>query len=221
MRGIKHQELQSILQFMYLGEVTIARDRIDQFMEIAKDLQLSGGSDEEESKIHSETSVDESDTVIYKEEPRDSDSNEAMGNDKPLTLKESLEERNSETFLTPSCEGDPAQEYSVHINKECKDKLKEEFSQMEQNCSGRVSKEFNDQFETSDICNDFDQSKSYGCQECKITFPLKRYFTDHLREKHDGLYSCKHCEYKTPTVAKLKRHQGYKHGSVKYLCDLM
>jgi hypothetical protein len=58
------------------------------------------------------------------------------------------------------------------------------------NYSDRVSKETNYQFEANaengGIWNDSDKSKSYSCQECKITFPLKRYFTDHFREKHVG-----------------------------------
>ena len=100
---------------MYLGEVTIARDRIDQFMEIAKDLQLSEGSDEEQSKTDSETTV-ESDGVIYKKEPEDVEFT-GISNEANMTFKESVEEINSETFQTLLCEEDPAQEYSVQVNK--------------------------------------------------------------------------------------------------------
>ena len=38
--GVKQQELQSILQYMYLGEVTISQDSVQEFMDIAKDLEV-------------------------------------------------------------------------------------------------------------------------------------------------------------------------------------
>ena len=40
LRGVKQQELQSILQFMYLGEARIYQERINQFLDIAMDLQI-------------------------------------------------------------------------------------------------------------------------------------------------------------------------------------
>ena len=49
LRGVKQQELQSILQFMYLGEATIYQDRINEFMNIAKDLEVKELSKDDES----------------------------------------------------------------------------------------------------------------------------------------------------------------------------
>merc|ERR1719318_693537 len=40
LRSIKHQELESILQFIYLGEARFYEDNMDRFMEAAKDLQI-------------------------------------------------------------------------------------------------------------------------------------------------------------------------------------
>ena len=38
--GAKQQDIQSILQFMYLGEAAVNKDHIDEVIEIAKDLQM-------------------------------------------------------------------------------------------------------------------------------------------------------------------------------------
>ena len=46
LRGIQHLELQSILEFIYLGEGTFKQDRMTEFLRAAKDLQvrdISGG----------------------------------------------------------------------------------------------------------------------------------------------------------------------------------
>ena len=41
LRGVKNQELHSVLQFIYFGEVKIVHDRINDFLDIAKELELS------------------------------------------------------------------------------------------------------------------------------------------------------------------------------------
>ena len=40
LRGIKHQELLSILQFIYLGEARVEQDRLDNFINTGRDLQI-------------------------------------------------------------------------------------------------------------------------------------------------------------------------------------
>ena len=53
LRGIKQTELQAILKFMYFGETQIFENRINDFVSVAKDLQLKaiseGQKDEKES----------------------------------------------------------------------------------------------------------------------------------------------------------------------------
>ena len=41
MRGVDHQEMRSILQFMYLGEANIKQERTDKFLEFARDLHIN------------------------------------------------------------------------------------------------------------------------------------------------------------------------------------
>ena len=40
LRGIKQTELQAILKFMYFGETQIFKNRIDDFVSVAKDLEI-------------------------------------------------------------------------------------------------------------------------------------------------------------------------------------
>ena len=40
LRGIMHRELQSIVQFMYLGQTTFKKDDIKEFLSVASDLQV-------------------------------------------------------------------------------------------------------------------------------------------------------------------------------------
>ena len=40
LRGIHHEELESILQFIYLGEATFFHERMNEFLNVAKDLDI-------------------------------------------------------------------------------------------------------------------------------------------------------------------------------------
>ena len=40
LRGIQHQEMQSLIQFMYLGEATFYQDRMNEFLRVGKDLEV-------------------------------------------------------------------------------------------------------------------------------------------------------------------------------------
>ena len=42
LRGIKHAELQAILSFMYTGQTKIFKNRINEFLNITRDLQVQG-----------------------------------------------------------------------------------------------------------------------------------------------------------------------------------
>ena len=40
LRGIQHQEMESILEFMYLGVATFHRERTNEFLNVAKNLEI-------------------------------------------------------------------------------------------------------------------------------------------------------------------------------------
>merc|ERR1712126_394697 len=50
LRGIQSQEMHSLLHFMYLGQVTIYKDRMNEFLNAAKSLQISEISKDFESE---------------------------------------------------------------------------------------------------------------------------------------------------------------------------
>ena len=40
LRGIQYSEMKSIIQFIYLGEVTFFKERMDEFLAVAKSLEI-------------------------------------------------------------------------------------------------------------------------------------------------------------------------------------
>ena len=42
LRGIQHSDIKSILQFIYLGDITISEEKINEFLLVAKRLEIIG-----------------------------------------------------------------------------------------------------------------------------------------------------------------------------------
>ena len=68
LRGIKQTELQAILKFMYFGETQIFENRINDFVRIAKELEVKEISEDEEISDEREESEDQPEVTDYKDE---------------------------------------------------------------------------------------------------------------------------------------------------------
>ena len=42
LKGVKYKELQSVLNFMYMGEVNVAQEELNSFLSVAEDLRVKG-----------------------------------------------------------------------------------------------------------------------------------------------------------------------------------
>ena len=58
LRGVKSQDMDSVLQFLYLGETTIHQNSVDEFLNVAKDLGIEGIGNRNEFVYVNENSVD-------------------------------------------------------------------------------------------------------------------------------------------------------------------
>lgn len=68
MRGVKSEDLQAILDFLYCGEANVFQDSLDSFLSIAEELQLKGLMRSSNDKvIENETKA-----MIYETRPEDS-----------------------------------------------------------------------------------------------------------------------------------------------------
>ena len=67
LRGIRHEEMVSILHFVYLGQVTFSEDRMEEFLSVAKNLEIKELSNniEQEPTRGSEFVVHENETSNY------------------------------------------------------------------------------------------------------------------------------------------------------------
>ena len=69
LRGVKQQELSSILQLMYFGEAKLNPKRIDQFLNNARDLVMKQLVDTHRSKNRKEKDINAAETLSNFENP--------------------------------------------------------------------------------------------------------------------------------------------------------
>merc|ERR1712212_1367822 len=69
LRGIKQTELQAILKFMYFGETQIFENRINDFVSVAKDLEVKEISDEQDEEDGDDQSNSYQEEETVNEEP--------------------------------------------------------------------------------------------------------------------------------------------------------
>ena len=80
LRGIKHQEMESILQFMYLGEATFHQDKMNELLNVAKNLKikvLSHSVESNDGSIHEQDIIDSAE--MKEIEPKNEASDDSPG----------------------------------------------------------------------------------------------------------------------------------------------
>ena len=64
LRGIKHSEMESIMQFMYLGEARIYHDRMSEFLQVSKDLEIKELATHDQTSSNAESNGDQTNETI-------------------------------------------------------------------------------------------------------------------------------------------------------------
>ena len=209
LRGIQYSEMESIMQFIYLGEATFYKERMGEIIAVAKSLeikQLCNAEPESNDQPHDEpTSCDlDSSTKEVKEENIISDQD-----------KQAPQERRKR-FV------------SVNNKYECEQCHKTFFNHSTLN---RHKKSIHEGVKYA--CNQCDyqatvpnsltvhikakhEGVKYECIECDYQAIHQSTLYEHIQAKHEGvMYDCNHCNYQATKQGNLIRHVNNKHASTK------
>ena len=207
LRGIQYQEIESILEYMYLGEVTISQQRVYQFLKVAADLEV---------KNFDKENTDSTSIVTDTSEPM-SDINE-MG-----ALNQKVE-HNVETIFENTI---PLQECEESAIKE--DQLKNDMDVS--NNSNQKYHEVNDlklayRSNQKFIMNRHISLKEkvivYACNQCEVKCSSRYSLTRHIQSQHEEEnieYACNQCEVKCSSRSNLTRHIQSQHEEKVFPCD--
>ena len=202
LRGIQFSEIESILQFIYLGEATFYEERMDEFLAVAKSLEIK-----ELCNAETETN-DEPD-----EEKIQSDPVTPTDNVEEHTVTAQQERRRKVVHLNGRYKCEPCQKtfskqftLTRHIQT-----VHEGVKYACHQCDFQVGCK-------SDLKRHI-QSKhegiKYACDQCDFQSGYQSNLTSHIQIKHKGIkHACDQCDYQTGYQSELTKHIRNKHSVV-------
>ena len=191
LRGIQHQEMESILEFMYLGVATFYQERMNEFLNVAKSLEIKEISKD----------IEFNDGNVCNEEP-DTPENEE-------NIEEEAEPQTN-TDLSRNARHMDLRDNNSQIQRTSDGKF---------NCEQCGSKFTAKQNLMLHIKSKHEGVK-YACKQCDHQFSAKSSLYAHIKLRHEGVkFACTQCDYQATQQSSLTTHIKSKHEGVKYACN--
>ena len=189
LRGIQHQEMESILEFIYLGVATFSKERMNEFLRVAHNLEIKDISkcvEFEDEKVPNHTP----------EEPVDEKSVQ-IPNSNPGVLDELVNQESKSESLDFNDENVPSPNSEVPKEPEENQMDHSECGCEDQNCADdqlmntNIIKDNKADSATSDKQVTQASDDKFFSYQCNSKFTIKQ----DLRQHDDGIiYACNQCE---------------------------
>ena len=82
LRGIQHPEMESILKFMYLGETTISKERLNEFLNVVKSLEIE--EIDKKGRFGDDVNKDTEELYTEEKDPEKRDNNKELATEQSL-----------------------------------------------------------------------------------------------------------------------------------------
>ena len=215
LRGIQSYDMESILQFMYLGEGKFYYERMGEFLKVAKDLEVKEISKGVEMQNEEEEVTEE--TVVDNEE------NETEEDDEPIKKSENkIRQRLPRNQISsdvksnkcPECgkvfttKGSMVTHYrSVHEGIKYPCNL----------CDYQATTQGSLQTHIKSV----HEGIKYACNQCDYQAKRQDNLQRHIQSVHEGIkYPCNQCDYQATQLGNLQTHIAAKHSDNILKCDL-
>ena len=206
LRGISHEELESILKFIYLGEVTLCQERMNEFLNVAKSLDI---------KEIGKNVANEDDQNFKQGDPIDASENHSRNSEATFKFTSSNEMKaESYTTLLPhdkkqfkcnQCNYISTQKHHLKQHLEAKHEgIKYPCPQCDYQAStvGNLRQHMQNKHE----------GIKFACHECNYKATLSANLQKHIKALHEGAkYSCQQCDFQCNFPSGLKVHTKTKH----------
>ena len=189
LRGIHHEELESILQFIYLGEASFYHERMNEFLNVAKNLDIKeiGKTVFNEDE---DNEVEDQNQSFEQEDPVESDYSES--NDEAILSRTTSENQNKYSSYSRTLD-DQKPEVKKYPCQQC---------EYQANQLGHLKhhiKVKHDGFK-------------YQCQQCDYQTSWTKNLRQHIKVKHEGIkYQCQQCDFQAKYPTGLQYHVKSKH----------
>ena len=207
LRGIQHQEMESILEFMYLGVATFYQERMNEFLNVAKNLEIKEigkdveFDDENVSNEEAEIPYNETNLEAKPQTETNTDSVKSMH-----SINSTQSQKTSEgNFNCDQCEIKFTQKRSLirHIQS------KHEGAKYACNqCDQQFARQSDLRRHTQSV----HEGVKYACYQCDQQYTQQGDLKKHIQSVHEGMkYACNQCDYQTLRKDHLNTHINLKH----------
>ena len=193
LKGILSNEMNSILQFMYLGQASVQYNRINKFLDVAAAFEIMGISGHEDFNTNKKKLDDGNFNFISFNNEESSDL-KPIDSNHPSMATATTPQKSEQTLYLKQLENVSIPLTPIGVKEETGDTL----SKMR-----RIKKE-------------------YPCHKCISQFKKKSHLVQHIQSVHEGIrYSCKQCVQTYSWKSALTKHILVAHGgpSPKYECN--
>ena len=209
LRGIQFSEMESILQFIYLGEATFYEERMDEFLAVAKSLEIKELCNAEPETL---------------DEPNDEPDYEPSQND-PDVLTEKL--RKQTDHMNKQTKGEKRGVVSVYGKFECDqchktylgpgslhNHKKSAHEGVKYTCD-QCDYQFTQKGDLNRHIQYKHEGIKYACDQCDYQATQQNHLTVHIQAKHEGIkYNCDQCDNQFTQKGNLMTHIKKKHKAV-------
>ena len=224
LRGIQYSEMDSIMHYIYLGEATFYAERMNEFLSVAKSLEIKELCNVE-SVSTSYPQVESS--LCDQERPTEKLEDITFISDE-ITEPEAQQKSGGVVDLNYDC--DIAQDQDRQTEKlEDETEICDEITETEAQRRGRFvpvsskyeceqcDKIFGDRTRLNCHKKSVHEVVKYFCGECDYQTSSQSNLTRHNQGRHEGVgHACDHCEYTAASKSTLNRHVQSVHDGVKY-----
>ena len=213
LRGIQHQEIESLLEFMYLGVATFYQERVNEFLNVAKSLEIKDISKVVEL-------IEDSTNFNYEEKFFESNNDNFIVNKPTSTEGESKLIDDSQSQNISKGMFDCEQCGTKYTQKSTlKNHIQSIHEGVKYACN-QCDYQYTKQQHLKTHIQSKHEGVRYPCNQCNYQATEKSHLKSHIKSVHEGVrYPCNQCDYQATCPSDVKKHFQSKHEGIKYLCD--
>jgi len=209
LRGIQSYEMESILQFMYLGEGRFYQERMGEFIKVAQDLEVKEISDAVEMPGEEEDIIDDNIPANDIEETFQQENQGQVQKPKPRQARSQIS-TDTKSTKCPECEA----VFTTKGNMVAHYRSKHEGVKYPCNqCDYQATT----QSDLKKHIQSVHKGIRYPCNQCDYQATLQGDLKKHIQSVHEGIrYPCNQCDYQATQLSNLQRHISAKHGETSH-----
>ena len=193
LRGIQFSEMESIMQYIYLGEATFYEEKVDELIAVAKSLEIK--------------------ELCNAEHKANDEPDDELAPSDPVTGTEMIDEQNDTSDHT--IKQDSQISKLLQIRREVLSVNRKYECDM-------CHKKYSDKRGLDRHRQSVHEGVLYVCDQCDYQARQQSHLTKHIQSKHEGVqfqYACDQCDFLTAWQSHLAVHIQSKHEGIKYACD--